>query len=57
MVKGLDGGRISLTLPSKWQKDAQAAEDEMDVSRWLSENRDANGSFGSLGDALSQLKL
>jgi len=57
MVKGLDGGRISLTLPSKWQKDAQAAEDEMDVSRWLSENKETNGSFGSLGDALSQLKL
>ncbi|MBP5510580.1 MAG: S1 RNA-binding domain-containing protein [Kiritimatiellae bacterium] len=57
MVKGLDNGRISLTLPSKWEKEAQEAQDSLDVANWLADNKKQAGSLGSLGDAFSGLEL
>jgi len=55
VVKGLDGSRISLTLPAKWE--TRGGDDESnDVSTWLAANNNG-GSLGSLGDAFSKLQL
>jgi small subunit ribosomal protein S1 len=54
VVKALDGDRISLTLPAKWE--TREADDDDDVAAWMASNK-GSGSFGSLGDAFSKLKL
>lgn len=54
VVKQNDGKRISLTLPSRWQKDQGDA--EVEASAFL-QNRKGPSNFGSLGDAFAGLKL
>ncbi len=55
VVKAVEGDRISLTLPSKWETRG-AGEDGDDLSAWLAGNKSGD-SLGSLGDAFSKLKL
>ena len=55
VVKSVEGDRISLTLPGKWETRG-SGEAVDDVSAWRSANTDAGG-FGSLGDAFANLKL
>jgi len=56
VVKSVEGDRISLTLPSKWETRGSGDAENSDVSTWLSANKNS-GSLGSLGDAFSKLKL
>jgi small subunit ribosomal protein S1 len=56
VVKSVEGDRISLTLPAKWETRGSGDAENNDVSTWLSNNK-AGGSFGSLGDAFSKLNL
>ena len=54
-MKALEGDRISLTLPAKWEtRGGDDAGD--DVASWLSANK-GGGSLGSLGDAFSKLQF
>jgi small subunit ribosomal protein S1 len=56
VVKSLEGDRISLTLPAKWENRNNTPENESgDVSGWLAGQ--SNKSFGSLGDAFGKLEL
>lgn len=56
VVKSIDGERISLTLPAKWENRNNTPENENnDVSSWLSGQ--SSGNFGSLGDAFGKLQL
>ncbi|MDD4102203.1 MAG: S1 RNA-binding domain-containing protein [Kiritimatiellae bacterium] len=55
VVKALEGDRISLTLPSKWESRG-TGDDGDDLSTWLAGNK-GGGSLGSLGEAFSKLKL
>ena len=55
VVKSVEGDRISLTLPGKWETRG-GGEAEDDVSAWRSASTSAGG-FGSLGDAFADLKL
>jgi small subunit ribosomal protein S1 len=58
VVKSIEGDRISLTLPAKWEAHGKGEDDEEgDVSKWLSANKGTSSGFGSLGDAFSNLKL
>lgn len=55
VVKSIEGERISLTLPGKW--DSRGGESEVDeVAQWQERNR-GGGGFGSLGDAFANLNL
>jgi small subunit ribosomal protein S1 len=56
VVKSIEGDRISLTLPAKWETRGSGDDEGNDVSSWLSANK-GGGSFGSLGDAFSKLQL
>lgn len=51
VVKGVDGERVSLTLPAAVEAAESAARDEMAVRNALRENREASasGGFGNLG--------
>jgi hypothetical protein len=56
VVKSLEGDRISLTLPAKWENRNNTPENESgDVSGWLAGQ--SSKSFGSLGDAFGKLQL
>ena len=55
VVKSLEGDRISLTLPAKWETRG-AGDESDDVSSWLSSNK-GGGPLGSLGDAFSKLQF
>ncbi len=55
VVKAVEGDRISLTLPSKWEARGSGDGGD-DVSDWMAGNK-GGGSLGSLGDAFSKLKL
>ena len=58
VVRSVEGDRISLTLPAKWEaRGSGANEEEGDVSKWLSDNKGTSSGFGSLGDAFNNLKL
>jgi small subunit ribosomal protein S1 len=59
VVKSVEGDRISLTLPSKWETGGSGGETEEDeVAAWRSANKNkVSGGFGSLGDAFADLKL
>ncbi len=55
VVKSIEGDRISLTLPAKWE--TRGGDDAgNDVSSWLSANK-GSGPLGSLGDAFAGLKF
>ncbi|MEI7899111.1 MAG: S1 RNA-binding domain-containing protein [bacterium] len=55
VVKSIEGDRIALTLPSRWE--TRGGDDEgSDVSSWLASNK-GGGTLGSLGDAFSKLQL
>ncbi|MDR2849337.1 MAG: S1 RNA-binding domain-containing protein [Verrucomicrobiota bacterium] len=57
VVKSVEGDRIALTLPAKWETRGSGGDDaEGDVSSWLASNKNAD-SLGSLGDAFAGLKL
>jgi len=56
VVKSLEGDRISLTLPAKWETRSSGEGEAEDLSAWLANNK-GGGSFGSLGDAFSHIKL
>jgi len=56
VVKSVEGDRISLTLPAKWETRGDGDAESNDVSSWLSANK-GGGSLGSLGDAFSKLQL
>jgi len=56
VVKSVEGDRISLTLPAKWETRGSGNDESNDVSAWLANNKNA-GSLGSLGDAFANLKL
>ncbi len=53
VVKSVDGKRLSLTLPARWQ--AAREEAETDPGQYVS--RGDGGGLGSLGDAFKGLKL
>jgi small subunit ribosomal protein S1 len=56
VVKSIEGDRISLTLPAKWENRNNTPDGEnKEVSTWLSNQ--PSGSFGSLGDAFGNLQL
>jgi small subunit ribosomal protein S1 len=56
VVKSIEGDRISLTLPAKWENRNNTPDgDNKEVSTWLSNQ--PSGSFGSLGDAFGNLQL
>jgi len=55
VVKSVEGDRISLTLPSKWETRGGDGEGN-DVASWLASNK-GGGTLGSLGDAFANLKL
>ncbi len=55
VIKSLEGDRISLTLPAKWETRG-AGDESDDVSSWLSSNK-GGGALGSLGDAFSKLQF
>lgn len=56
VVKSIDGERISLTLPAKWESRTNTPDSEdSDVASWLSGQ--SSKSFGSLGDAFDKLQL
>jgi hypothetical protein len=55
VVKAVEGDRISLTLPAKWETRG-GDEEGNDVSTWLANNKDSS-TLGSLGDAFAGLKL
>ncbi len=55
VVKAVDSGRISLTLPAKWEARGSGENEDADVSAWISSNK--RDGWGSLGDAFSKLKL
>ena len=56
VVKSVEGDRISLTLPAKWETRGSGDDANSDVSTWLAANKNS-GSLGSLGDAFSKLQL
>ena len=56
VVKSVEGDRISLTLPAKWETRGDGDAESNDVSSWLSSNK-GGGALGSLGDAFSKLQL
>ncbi len=56
VVKSVEGDRIALTLPAKWEMRGSGDAEANEISSWLSSNKNA-GSLGSLGDAFSKLKL
>jgi small subunit ribosomal protein S1 len=56
VVKSVEGDRISLTLPAKWETRGSGDDANNDVSTWLAANKNS-GSLGSLGDAFSKLQL
>jgi small subunit ribosomal protein S1 len=56
VVKAVEGDRISLTLPSKWDARGSGDAEANEVSSWLASNKNS-GSLGSLGDAFSKLQL
>lgn len=56
VVKSVEGDRISLTLPARWEKRGGDDSETNDVSSWLADNKNG-GELGSLGDAFSNLKL
>lgn len=56
VVKSVEGDRISLTLPAKWEMRGSGDAESNEVSSWLASNKNS-GSLGSLGDAFSKLKL
>ncbi len=56
VVKSLEGDRISLTLPAKWESRGSGDAEANDVSTWLANNK-GGGGLGSLGDAFSKLSL
>jgi len=56
VVKSVEGDRISLTLPAKWESRGSGDDENNDVSSWLASNKNS-GSLGSLGDAFANLKL
>jgi small subunit ribosomal protein S1 len=56
VVKSLEGERVSLTLPSRWQQQA-GGDGADDASRYLSQSRPVGSALGSLGDAFSNLNL
>jgi small subunit ribosomal protein S1 len=55
VVKSVEGDRIALTLPAKWETRGGGDEGD-DVSAWLAGNQ-GGGALGSLGDAFANLKL
>ena len=55
VVKSIEGDRIALTLPAKWETRG-GDEESNDVATWLSSNK-GGGPLGSLGDAFSKLQL
>lgn len=56
VVKSLEGDRISLTLPAKWETRNSGEGENNDVASWLASNK-GGGPLGSLGDAFANLKL
>jgi small subunit ribosomal protein S1 len=56
VVKSVEGDRISLTLPAKWEARGSGDAANNEISSWLASNKNS-GSLGSLGDAFSKLKL
>lgn len=56
VVKSVEGDRIALTLPAKWETRGSGDGEGEDVSSWLASNK-GGGGLGSLGDAFSKLKL
>jgi len=56
IVKALEGDRVSLTTPAKWAGGIKSdAEDE--TEQFMAKQKAERKTFGSLGDALSGLKL
>lgn len=55
VVKSLDGERIGLTLPTRWEE-TRDSENKGDANSWQSE-QPGSASFGSLEDAFSGLKF
>jgi len=56
VVKSVEGDRISLTLPAKWETRGSGDAENNDVASWLAANK-GGGALGSLGDAFSKLNL
>ncbi|MCL1920576.1 MAG: S1 RNA-binding domain-containing protein [Kiritimatiellaeota bacterium] len=58
VVKSVEGDRIALTLPAKWETRGSGANDEeADISAYLANSKGSSNSFGSLGDAFDKIKL
>lgn len=58
VVKSIEGERISLTLPAKWEaRGSQANNEEADLSSWLSSNKGSSKDFGSIGDLFGKINL
>ncbi len=57
VVKSIEGNRVSLTTPAKWQERTGAENGEDDVSAFLASSKGPAKGFGSLGDAFGALKL
>ncbi len=56
VVKSIEGDRIALTLPAKWETRGDGDAESNEISSWLSSNK-GGGGLGSLGDAFSKLQL
>ncbi len=57
VVKTIEGDRIGLTLPAKWETRGSGANEGNDLAAWQAGNTSTMKSFGSLGDAFSKLDL
>lgn len=57
VVKSLEGDRISLTTPAKWQARTGAERGEDEVSPFLASAKGPAKGLGNLGDAFGALKL
>ncbi|MCL2104372.1 MAG: S1 RNA-binding domain-containing protein [Kiritimatiellaeota bacterium] len=58
VVKSVEGDRIALTLPAKWEARGSGEGEGDDLSAWLADSKGAPPSgFGSLGDVFSKINL
>jgi|688.fasta_scaffold16936_6 small subunit ribosomal protein S1 len=57
IVKSIEGVRISLTTPAKWQARTSGEGQEAEVSAFLASSKAPSKGLGSLGDVFGSLKM
>ena len=56
-MKSIEGVRISLTTPAKWQARTSGEGQEAEVSAFLASSKAPSKGLGSLGDVFGSLKM